>query len=114
MEKPTVTMEEMRMLLLLLQMIEILEVVSAVKLKKKIDGEQPTRPCQIPASQQPQRSRITVRVDTFHTAAGAASASKHAEWENHTERAKKNALCACLHLIISSLARMVCRSSGST
>lgn len=112
MEKPTATMEEMSMLLL--QMIKILEMAKAVKLKKKINGEQPIKPCQIPASQQPQRSRITVRVDTFHTAAGAASASRHAGWENHTERAKKNALCACLPLIISSLARMVCRSSGST
>ena len=73
MEKPTETMEEMSMLLL--QMIKILEMEKAVKLKKKINGEQPTTPCQIPASQQPQRSRITVRVDTFHTAAGAVSAS---------------------------------------
>jgi len=47
-------MEEMSMLLML-QMVKILEMVSAAKLKKKIDGAQPTKSCPIPASQQPQR-----------------------------------------------------------
>ena len=95
--------------MLLLQVIKILEMTSAVKLKKKIDGAQPAKSCPIPASQQSQSSRITLRLHAFHTAVVSASESRHAEWESHTERARKNAPGACLFLITCLSAKMLRR-----
>ena len=84
----------------------LLKMLNVKTLEKKIIRALPTKSFQIRESRQPLRLRITVLAGTSHSAPGAASAWRHAEWENHTRHARSNVPCVFLPLIIYSLARM--------
>ena len=59
--------------------------LATMKLKMMINGAPPTESFPTPESLQPLRSKTTVLADTFRSAVGARSASKHVASVNHTE-----------------------------